>query len=337
MVRADFRRYALAGALAALLCAQGALAQQNPGQPGSRVEKSVSLTADRADIRATLKQLFTANGLNYTLDEAVSGTVTTTLKDVPFSTALHTVLRTAKTETPLTYYVENNIYSIRPRGAEAVEDARQLTTKLNITQASAEQIVKQLKQMPTYRESASLSYQANSVDNSIIIISTEDQLEALRMVLRMLDVQPKHISVKAELVLVAEGNTAKARRRVLWAPMVMGVNGQEMVIKTEVRNADLATWSAGMNSLKVKARVNGDNTITLDADWVADLTLHVDGQQEPIRISHTASGALSARSGETVVLTGAVIQLGGKAPDAELLLFLTPTLLPEKGPVDSSR
>jgi hypothetical protein len=142
--------------------------------------------------------------------------------------------------------------------------------------------------------------------------------------IRLLDVLPRQISVKAELILVADGDDARTKGRIIWSPVIRGLAGQEMAVRTEVKNGSDSAWLGGTNSLKLRARVNGDNTISLDADWEADLSIRVSGMAGPLHIVHTASGALRMASGETQVLTGAIVKLGGKGPDSQLLLFLTP-------------
>ena len=51
-------------------------------------------------------------GANYTIEAGVQGTVTASLTDVSFRTALESVLRTAQSQIPLTYRVENGVYNV---------------------------------------------------------------------------------------------------------------------------------------------------------------------------------------------------------------------------------
>src|SRR5215510_10180114 len=63
----------------ALAIAPTALAQtENPAG-----NKRVTLNLENADLKYAVKLLFTSAGLNYTLDQAVYGTVTLSLSDVP--------------------------------------------------------------------------------------------------------------------------------------------------------------------------------------------------------------------------------------------------------------
>src|SRR5438105_3073159 len=77
--------------------------------------KRVTLNLENADLRYALKLLFTSAGVNYTLDQGVQGTVTVALTDVPFRTALESVLRSTQSVMPLTYRMEDNVYQISPK------------------------------------------------------------------------------------------------------------------------------------------------------------------------------------------------------------------------------
>ncbi len=84
-------------------------------------QKRVTLNLENADIRFALKLLFQSVGANYQLDQAVQGTVTASLTDVPFRVALESVLRSTSFQYPLTYRVEDNVYYIAPRQEAAPE------------------------------------------------------------------------------------------------------------------------------------------------------------------------------------------------------------------------
>src|SRR5437660_2938997 len=77
--------------------------------------KKVTLNLENADLRYALKLLFTSAGVNYALDQSVQGTCTVALTDVPFRTALESVLRSTQSLQPLTYRVEDGVYYIAPK------------------------------------------------------------------------------------------------------------------------------------------------------------------------------------------------------------------------------
>src|SRR5438067_10684567 len=109
--------YAL-GLAVMVLPAAPVLAQ---GQETTAPDKKVTLNLENADLRYALKLLFTSAGVNYTLDQAVQGTVTVSLTDVPFRTALESVLRSTQTQSPLTYRVEDKVYIISPKVEQPAE------------------------------------------------------------------------------------------------------------------------------------------------------------------------------------------------------------------------
>lgn len=97
---------ALAGAL--LTAPLSTVAQDVSNQRIPRLE------LDQADVRDALRILFRSVGANYTIAPEVQGTITVSLTDVPFETALRAVLQ----QVNATYRVEGGIYVIIPRPAE---------------------------------------------------------------------------------------------------------------------------------------------------------------------------------------------------------------------------
>src|SRR5437879_1449458 len=83
--------------------------------------KRISLNLENADIRYALRLLFTSAGVNFNIDNAVQGSTTVSLTDVPFKTALESVLRSTSTTNPLTYRKEDNIYYVSPKVEPTVE------------------------------------------------------------------------------------------------------------------------------------------------------------------------------------------------------------------------
>jgi type II secretory pathway component GspD/PulD (secretin) len=77
---------------------------QAQNEPGSDLAtKKVTLNLENADIRYALKLLFQSVGANYQLDQNVQGSVTVSLTDVAFRTALESIMRSTATTRPLTY------------------------------------------------------------------------------------------------------------------------------------------------------------------------------------------------------------------------------------------
>jgi type II secretory pathway component GspD/PulD (secretin) len=299
-------------------------------------DRHISVTMEHADVRFALKQIFSSVGYNYVLDPAVKGTITTSLKEVPFRAALTSVLRNVEQGPALTFRVEEGIYNIVP--AAAVEaGGRIVTVKMQVNYVSAESMVRELKRQSPLRETTTFTYSAVQQENAVVASGTEDDIRLLKEGIRLLDVQQRQIMLKAELILVVDGKASKEKGRVIWSPTIRTFSNQDSEIRTEVKDGGTTTWRSGFNRLKIRPRLNGDNTITMDADWTADMQLQIDGQAVPIHLSHSASGAVRCATGETVALAGAILKLGGKPIDGELLLFLTPTIVPDRPADDRSR
>lgn len=74
-------------------------------------EKKVTVTFKDVPIRNALEVLFESSGLSYIIDPAAQGVVNVNLIDVPFNTALQSVLKAAN----LTVSKENGVYVIAPQ------------------------------------------------------------------------------------------------------------------------------------------------------------------------------------------------------------------------------
>ena len=99
-----------------------AYAQGTDGDPsGSQTDptnKKIDLDLESTNLYYGLKLLFSQVKANFTIDDSLKSlTVTAHLTQVPFRVALETLLKSGNT--PLTYKVENGIYSVVPK----VEDA----------------------------------------------------------------------------------------------------------------------------------------------------------------------------------------------------------------------
>lgn len=101
------RRRALSCAMAvALIGVLGVMSSSS-----SAAENKISLDLKNTSIETALASLFQGTGKNYVLAPGVTGTVTLSLRDVPFEQALQATVRSAG----LTYKLEDNVYVIRPK------------------------------------------------------------------------------------------------------------------------------------------------------------------------------------------------------------------------------
>ena len=103
------------GVVAGPICAQ---AQDDPPSKqdgaGDPANKKIDLDLESTNLYYGLKLLFSQIKANFTIDESLKSlTVTAHLTQVPFRVALETLLKS--TSTPLTYKVDNGIYSVVPK------------------------------------------------------------------------------------------------------------------------------------------------------------------------------------------------------------------------------
>jgi len=95
----------------------GGLVPSAYAQDDPRDKRIPNLELESADVRDALKALFRSVGVSFTIDADVMGTVTVSLKDVPFETALQAILK----QVDATYRVEAGIYRIIRRQEPTIE------------------------------------------------------------------------------------------------------------------------------------------------------------------------------------------------------------------------
>jgi len=91
------------------LLASAPMKSMAQGDPRDTIVPSLEL--NEADIRDALKILFRNVGVSYTIAPEVQGTITVSLKNVPFETALRNILN----QVQATYRVEAGVYNIIKR------------------------------------------------------------------------------------------------------------------------------------------------------------------------------------------------------------------------------
>jgi hypothetical protein len=78
-------------------------------------EEVISLNMRGVDITEVLRVMFRSAGENFSIEPGVSGKVTVSLENVPFNTALRTVLE----QVGATFVKEEGIYKVKPEAATA--------------------------------------------------------------------------------------------------------------------------------------------------------------------------------------------------------------------------
>lgn len=332
------RLSALVLAATLIICAGAGV----PAQSASS-QKPVTLKMENADLRLALQQLFKSVGQNYTLSQRVKGIVTVNLTDVPFRTALDSLLRSAAATQPLTYRVEDGIYVIYPKGGDEVTEVptqeqrsgpaiRVVKMAVNFVPATVAAL-----QVQPFLGPRRLIVRANSPDNSILAHGNDEDLQWLKQALNLIDVQPKTVLIKAEAILVVNGRKGDPGRFVL-ASHARTAGDQPVHMSAETtgqpQSATATTVKSGLSDVIVTSRINGDGTITLDTTWRIDFQCRVPGNPNALRIHNTYKTTATVRNGDTANVTGSVTKSGGKTngSDAEVLLFLTPTIQADRPP-----
>ena len=157
------------------------------------------------DVRDVVRFFGQLTGINMVLDPEVSGPVTMQLFDVPWDSALLTVLETHD----LDYSVDRNIVRITTTSklADAAEARVRLqnqnraaeplvTQQLELSYASAEDLVELTNSQLTERGQALVDARSNS----LIIRDTQTSIVGLRDLLELLDRPAPQVNLKARIV-----------------------------------------------------------------------------------------------------------------------------------------
>lgn len=328
----------------ALLCVlaiamQAPLPAQLANSPqAGRFGKPVTIECDALDIRAAVKLLFQAAGQSYTIAPDVKGTVTLSLKEVPFRTALGRLL--AASGQPLKFTDIGGAYNIE-RDIEAIQNAKQeaemnpkKTIKIRINYADAAQLVRRFDSDIKAMASPGISV-AVAPDNSIVARYTnEDSLRELKELIRLMDEAPREIEVQAELIIAFDGKAGDHPVTLVHATG-RTANNKPIVLKLvdEGVSATVGTvkFAGGASTVRVVPIVDGDHSIHLDAEWSLDLTIKPFSGGAPMRIRRTYTGSMRA-GGSAVKLTSSAIKLAdavGSQLEGQIILFVTPRILPD--------
>jgi hypothetical protein len=199
--------------------------------------------------------------------------------------------------------------------------------KVRIVNATAAYVAEKLRAMSAYKPSE-VTLEVIEKENLIVASGTEEAVKDLQEVVRMLDIRRKQVAIKAELVLLATAPEGRVDRRVLSSPMVMTFNDSDAHIT--LGTTGYVPGKPGEQSrLTVRPRLHNDGAITMIVSWTGDLLVRFTPKGEPIRVRQTASGTVKTPDAKTVIFTGSFVKRGDGEPDAQVLLFLTPS--EEKG------
>jgi hypothetical protein len=238
-------------------------------------------------------------------------------------TALRLLLSQGSTPTRrLTWTREGGVYHVRvvKVGAESGAPNQWLKVVLQNTR------VRDL--LPRLRESLpdATNLIAHDADNAILIEAPADKMSAAREIVAMLDVAPRNVVLKAEVVMVANGGadaaTVKpgANRNVLLATVLRTVSGQTTDGEDKITGAPSQSARLGLTATATRL---GDGNYEVQTRWDVSLPLTV-------ARSGTLSNTSRFRPGDTNIVGGIVLsQYGLKG---QILFFVTLTEVTDTPP-----
>ncbi|WP_410017308.1 type IV pilus secretin PilQ [Pseudomonas sp. 20P_3.2_Bac5] len=172
--------------------------------PGGHSGKPLSLNFQDVEVRAVLQVLADFTGVNLVVSDAVQGSVTLRLQDVPWDQALDTVLRSKG----LGKRLEGNVLMVAPlaelNNAGLPSSGLREQALLQVNHARATDIAALFQ--PLLQDSPDEApWGAISVDertNMLITSQSPERLEILRQLLGQLDVPVRQIMIEARIVEV---------------------------------------------------------------------------------------------------------------------------------------
>ncbi len=163
---------------------------------------NISIDYTEADIREVLNMMSSRAKINIIYSDDVSGTITISLKDVPFDEAFKTILNVKGLAAQ---QVGDNILRIAtPRTFSNEQKNSILQTRvffLNYTRAS--DIKTQIEAVASAEGRTTTRCNADEANNALIITDTPIGLDASYRIIKTLDRMPKQVLIEAKLVEVA--------------------------------------------------------------------------------------------------------------------------------------
>lgn len=212
--------------------------------------------------------------------------------------------------------------------AQVPEQRRPRTSKIPMNFASAPAVARSLQALPEFGPGSGITIQAHKRDNSLVVVGSDEQIFEVKKSANLMDIQPRHLMIKAETIVTLH-DAAGHKHSIVMAPMAKTTGESPVVLKStaeaEPASPTRITLDRGVSDLQIQARINGDNSITLDVEWSFDLSWKVPGQPKPLRLHNSYTTTSRQFSGATVCAAGTILKLGGlpKESEAEILLFLT--------------
>ena len=253
---------------------------------------------------------------------------------------LETLLKSAKT--PLTYRAENNTLIIEKRkGVSKEEEKANAPALLQLDFASAKAVAAELGKMTAFK---GIDVQPLEQDNALTVTNASTrQLEILQDTVKLLDIQPISLIIKAELIVELKGEGDKKIQTVL-ATTGITFSGKEVTLDLstqsnssvvtgsgEVLQSKGTTLNQGVCRIVVMPRLNKDGLITLTSDGNIQLEIIVKGYVQPLKFERRFNSADRVRSGDTNTTLSSIVKVKGEKDtiDANIILVLTATRKPQ--------
>ncbi|MCC7082904.1 MAG: type IV pilus secretin PilQ [Burkholderiales bacterium] len=178
-------------------------------QSGRYTGEKLSLNFQNVEVRAVLQVIADFTGLNIITSDTVGGNLTLRLKDVPWDQALDIILQSKGLDMRKT----GNVVWIAPRDELATKEklaleARQQIADLEPTRTESFQLNYQkaddFRKLLTDKDQRILSRRGSAVvdprTNTVFVQDTPSKLEAVRQLLRQVDVAVRQVMIEARVV-----------------------------------------------------------------------------------------------------------------------------------------
>jgi hypothetical protein len=310
--------------------------------------KRFSLDIREASLHQALQALF-AGRLQYSIAEDVPDKkVTLKVLDQPIDAVLPLLLKQASTsEKRLTYSIEKGVYNVRVVPVSSIPSR---WVKITLRFVAPSVVLPSLQQ--SFHDAVNII--AHDADGALLIQAPEDKIPVAQQIIALLDVAPKNLVLRAEVVMVASDSAEVdvkpgASRNVLLATVLRTVSGQETDGEDKITGAPAQTARLGLVATATRL---GDGDYEVRTRWDVALPLtsasigagprlstsagakptlsKPAGAETPVRLEKRLSNASRFRPGDTNVVGGIVLsQYGLKG---QILFFVTLTEVQDTPP-----
>ena len=232
-------------------------------------EKPIGITVEfnQAPLMTALNQLLSSARVNFSVAPNLPNTfVTLKCSDLPFESVLKMILRAGSTPgIQLTYRYENGVYIIEPKPASdpIAPVPSQFLYRLPLAYAGADKVVGQVR---LFFPPGTVTITAPE-SHTLLVQTTEEQLESLRRLVSMVDIEQVSLVIRASIVYVSP----QGKRRVLQSMMLKTLQDQEASSDQESNGA--LPQQRTRFQVKVRPQLRQDNSCEVTSQWDISLPL----------------------------------------------------------------